>query len=259
MKNTRIVAASLFLLAGTCASEATYYVATNGSDANPCTQSQPCATFQRGVDLCPSGGYCGIQVGPGVYSQKTNVIFFKSIAIIGDCSNRSNIVVDDRVNGTPVGGYIFTVQDHAVLTVECLTIAGYAAGSVGFAARQFAVGDLNSVNFVSAPQMSLGVAANETSKVNVNSPGIYGNVSRWATVADNSQLSVGGNVVIGSPTFDVAFVSVLFGSIFSFYPTSVSGSTATYSYQCADGIIKSNVAIPGNGQAYPGSTACRFY
>jgi len=72
-----------------------------------------------------------------------------------------------------------TIQDHAILTISCMTLAGYANGSVGFASRQFAIGDVYYIDF---GQFRGGhvVVANETSKVNMHSPGIYGDASRFA-------------------------------------------------------------------------------
>jgi len=32
------------------------YVAATGRDANPCTQTAPCKTLQRGIDVTPGGG-----------------------------------------------------------------------------------------------------------------------------------------------------------------------------------------------------------
>ena len=86
----------------------TYFVVPPpvGNDANDCLRpSHPCATFQRAVDLCPSGGTCTILPAPGTYSTKTNVHYYKVISITGEmdksgnCVNNSAVTVDDRANG----------------------------------------------------------------------------------------------------------------------------------------------------------------
>src|SRR3954463_6096148 len=46
---------------------ATYYVATNGNDANPGTQSQPFLTVQKGVNVAHAGDT--VLVGAGTYAE----------------------------------------------------------------------------------------------------------------------------------------------------------------------------------------------
>src|SRR4051812_25692979 len=46
---------------------ATYYVATNGNNSNPGTQSQPFLSVQKGVDTARAGD--SVLVGSGVYAE----------------------------------------------------------------------------------------------------------------------------------------------------------------------------------------------
>jgi hypothetical protein len=219
------------------------------------------------VDLCPVGAFCIIVPAPGTYSQKTNVYYAKVIYISGMgwherkvCPDRSTVVVDDRVNGVGQAGAIFFVQDHAILTIHCMTLAAYANGSVGFASRQFAIGDVNDVDFGQF-RGSVGVSASETSKVNILSPGIDGDASRFAAAGDLSQVRIGGTIRVSNGlTFEVAFLSAVSNSIVLFYPSNVVGGEAMSgaSYQCNDATIKTNVSLPGNDVPYVGTENCAF-
>ena len=257
------------VLSTVTAAAQTYFIAPapSGSDANDClSPSKACATFQRAVDLCPVAGYCTILPARGVYSQKTNVFYYKVILISGpwdtngDCIDRSAIVVDDRINGVGQAGPIFFVQDHAILRISCMTLAAYAHGSVGFASRQFAIGDINSVDFGQF-RGSQGVTANEISKVNIDSPGVYGDAIRFATAVDLSQVDIGGTIRVGDGlTFEVAFLSAFSGSIVLFHPSKMIGGSnvSGASYQCNDATFKTHLTLPGGNVPYVGTENCTF-
>jgi hypothetical protein len=257
------LSAILFLSTVTAAAQ-TYYVAPSpsGSDANDCSSpSTPCATFQRAVNLCPPGSHCSIVPAPGVYSQKTNVIFYKTISISPEnCTDRSAVVVDDRINGVGQAGSIFQVQDHATLTIQCMTLEAHANGSVGIASRQFSIGDVNYVDFGQF-QGGLGVMADETSKINLYSAGIYGDASRFVWAADLSEITISGTIGVGDGlTFEVAFLSAFSNSIVSVRPSKIMGGEATSgaSYQCNDAIITTNVTLPGGDVPHVGNGNCTF-
>lgn len=237
-----------------------FFVSTTGSDTgNNCQVfASPCATIQHAVDQCPGGSACGVSLASGVYSQKTNVIYFRIISVTGpldgsgNCINRSSVVIDDG----SVPGSLFFAQDLSAVTLNCMTLAAYASGSVGLATRQFAIADANNINFINFPN-GIAVTANETSKINIYNPGVYGGGSRWASAADLSQITVGGAGASNGPAFDVAMISVLFGAVLNFYPSSWSGSVSGYSFQCVDAVAKNYGAIPGSG-AYSANDDCHL-
>lgn len=234
-----------------------------GSDSNDCI-SAACATIQHAADLCPAAWYCAINIAPGVYSQKTNVYYYKVIAITGptdakgQCVNRHEVTVDDLANGVRRTGSIFSVQDHAILTVRCMTLRANGTGTTGFAARQFAIGDVNDIDFLQFPS-GTAVAATETSKVNVFNPSIAGNSSRFAFATDLSQITIDGLLRLARGLrFDVAFVTSVHKSIVSLYPSAIEGGEGMSgaSYQCADSTINRSVTLPGGDVPYVGNFDC---
>src|ERR1700733_3452302 len=99
-----------------------YIVAPNGSDTNSCVDL-PCATFQHAIDLCPVGKLCYIDVQPGTYSQTANVLYSKVVTIQGPndekgkCGDRRSVIINGRAPGD-----LFSIQDHAVLLIVCMTL-----------------------------------------------------------------------------------------------------------------------------------------
>jgi len=259
-----LCAALLLLFTAHAFARQTYYVAPHGKDRNRCTSlSSPCATVQRAVDLCGDRQYCGIVVAPGVYSQRTNVIYYKVISITGPmnadghCTDPNAVRFDNNYIDGPRNSPIFFAQDHSILTLECLTLKAEGPGSIGLMARQFAIADANDIQFFGS-----GLAAVETSKINVSSPTINSGGSRFATAADLSQVTIGGKVIIRPQvTYEVAFVSSLFGSVVSVLPTSIDGGDAIggYAYQCSSSILKRTVVLPGDDKPYPGNENCKVY
>jgi hypothetical protein len=84
------------------------FVAATGSDANPCTPSQPCASLQHAHDQTSAGGTIEI-MSPGAYGQ---VLITKSINIISQTGG-SNFEGGGNIFGTP----IFTVNAGSSDTV----------------------------------------------------------------------------------------------------------------------------------------------
>lgn len=233
----------------------TLYVSTTGSDSNNgLTSATPFATIQHAVDVAPVGTPTAIQLANGVYHQRTNIVYYKVISLLGNPANNLGVIIDDNGIGP---GIMVSAQDHCIATTDHISFASYSTGSTGFATRQYAIGDVNNARFFSFVGGN-AVAANEGSKVNLFNTQVGTDASRFATVADNSQLNVGGSFDYLGGTFNVAMFSVLFGGILNFVPSSVSGSSSSYSYQGAGGIIKNAGAIPGIG-AYPGMVNTQLY
>jgi len=109
----------------------------------------------------------------------------------------------------------------------------------------------------------------EDCKINVLSPGFHGATYQIANIEEMSKLKIGGSVTFGANVAaSHGFIGLLYGAIFTWAPSSVTGTIGGYSYQCVDSIIRHGppppgqgqpIPLPGNGQAYPGATACRIY
>jgi len=165
---------------GGAAAAQRFFVAPSprGNDLNDCSSpAMACATFQRAVDLCPVAHDCVILPVPGIYSQTTNVTHYKHVLIVGPWDQRGvcidrhaiNLEIEDGRKIDP----IFWVQDHATLRVACMRLASRGEGHCAFSARQFAIGDVDDVDF-GAFAGGCGVRATETSKVTINNPGTVG-------------------------------------------------------------------------------------
>src|ERR1700746_565505 len=98
VRRASAITAMLVLSTVTTAAQVHFYIAPAPSVSNTkdcLSPSKSCATFQRAVDRCPpSRGVCNILAAPGVYSQKTNVSYYKLISIFplyynGNCTDRS--------------------------------------------------------------------------------------------------------------------------------------------------------------------------
>lgn len=257
-----LIAALMLFSPSAIAANYTLYTSKTGgaSDSNPCTVSQKCLTLQRAVNVCPDGAYCVIMPDSGgVYDEKVSVIYYKVISIIGagqssTCTDRSLLTITDRVGGTPVAGALLYAQDHAILTIACAKLVAYASGTQGFVLRQFSIGDANDVecNYAGGGYMSLCLVANEQSKMNAYNAYVRGNHSRWGYAADNSQLSVGGVVDIANGLAIDWFISALFNSVVTYYPTPAAPVSMTGSaLQCSDAIFKSIKNIPGLPERHP--------
>src|SRR5262249_48370958 len=101
-----------------------------------------------------------------------------------------------------------------------------------------------------------GVSANETSKINIYSPGIYGDASRFAAAGDLSQVHIGGAVRGGNGlTFEVAFFFAVSHFIVLFFPSKLVGGVeqSGAAYQFNDATNKKNVTLPGCGVPYLGT------
>src|SRR5262249_46103077 len=258
----RVVAIFILSAWGWDAVAETFFVAPHGNDANDCSSpAKACASFQRGVDLCPVAHYCSIIAGAGIYTQSTDVQHFKLVVILGPmdergaCTDRGAVkVVEGQVGHHP----IFFVQDHSTLGINCMRLEAREPGHCAFMSRQFAIGDVADVDF-GAFTSGCGVAASETSKINISNPGISGDASGFAFASDLSQVTIGGLVKMADGLkFDRAFVSSVTGSIVSFYPSGIQGGAhfSGASYQCSNATINKTVVLPGGDVSYLGTDDC---
>lgn len=209
-------------------------VSASGNDANDCI-SAPCRTIQRGADV--AGQIGNVSVAPGYYQAGANVIYYRMVNIIGNCSDPASVVVD-----TP-GTNAFIAQDHAILTVSCLTVMG--TGGIGLFARQFAIMDYANVIFGA---MSIHVSAAEMSKINCQSATIQGNAVYHAAANGMSTVSLTCSMSFPTgPSFS-AFVYAVRKSIVDGSGATINGATNGLQFiNDASLTIQPTGGFPGNG------------
>jgi len=182
-----------------------FFVAMDGNNAADCrSQATACRTAQGAIDKIPLGSIANVMFAPGNYPDPINILYYRFVALWGDCKDRASVVL--RVD---IRQAIIWVQDHAVATINCLTLEATAEGATGIAARQFSIADYSAVRFGQFPA-GTHVHATEMGKINcINREGeepgieIFGDASRHGNATDGSTLSLNCDVsIIGSRKFD---------------------------------------------------------
>jgi hypothetical protein len=136
MRKFILLCAALFTMVLSLAAgpvQAQLWVGPNGSDANPCTQTQPCATFQQAISRGATQIDC---LGSGSYGR---VIITGSLSIDCGAGNVGNIV-DDLDPGVTIN-----TSSDVTVTLRHLAITGLgstAEATDGIRASSFAGGTL---------------------------------------------------------------------------------------------------------------------
>jgi hypothetical protein len=111
------------VLSPRAATAATYYVATNGSDSNPCTQSSPCQTIAKGISNLASGDTLYLRQGNyGVLDTNTVCIpsgtsYTNAITIAsypGETATLSSVNLTGTDSG-PCGALSYVIFDRITL------------------------------------------------------------------------------------------------------------------------------------------------
>src|SRR5215472_5030027 len=132
MNYCRFLFSSLFLLAlfawSSSAQAVRTFVASTGSDSNPCSRIAPCRTFQAAVDAAAPGGEVVALDSAGFGS---NVNINKPISIIGSPGVYAAITV---LPGGPVDGIDINAGASDTVILRGLTvISQFMNASVGIA------------------------------------------------------------------------------------------------------------------------------
>src|SRR5262249_20810016 len=101
------------------------WVSGNGSDANPCTATQPCATFQHAYDVVAAGGEIAV-LSPGNYGP---VIIGKSVGITNDGAGEAGII-------PPAAGIFINATRCDVIGLRGLVLDGSLGSGIGIVAQQ---------------------------------------------------------------------------------------------------------------------------
>ena len=74
------------------------FVTTNGNDSNPCTQSQPCAGWDRAYNVAKAGDV--ISIASGVYGPQAVPAGTKAVTFLGQSGNKVRRLGNDASNIT---------------------------------------------------------------------------------------------------------------------------------------------------------------
>jgi len=159
------------------AQRARVFVASYGSDSNPCTFGSPCKTFQRAHDAVAAGGEITAIDSAG----------FGPIAISHAVTITSPAGIEAGIQAVS-GGNAITVNPSASITVTLhgLTLEGSGVGQNGIALTATAPGTLNIIDCVVNGFISTGILATPAYSGN-NEP--FGNL----LIADSVVLNNGSS------------------------------------------------------------------
>ena len=121
----------VLLLTGYAASATTYYVATNGSDSNPGTQSQPFLTVQKCANVVAAGDTC--LFADGTYNVSANVTINTNGTSAAPITFRSQNVWGATISGAAgviimldISGNYVTIQDFVLTNIGSSASGGSA-------------------------------------------------------------------------------------------------------------------------------------
>ena len=138
------------------------YVATTGSDSNPCTKSLPCQHIQYAVDQAPVGAF--VHVVAGTYNQTVNIT--KPLTLLGAGAG-STIIDGSNIDEGALGYYgVVSVGNNTsgtngTTSIHDLTVQGAyvtaAESNSGSSPIDIAVyGDQASADLVRVQHVTLG-------------------------------------------------------------------------------------------------------
>lgn len=228
------------------ASGQSLFVSQTGSDNhNSCRGiTSPCKTIQHAVDMSSPVGHAVIKLSPGIYNHGADITHYRFINIDGDCKHRHAVTINVQD-----GDAAFTVEDHAVLGVQCMIITG---GSTALSSRQFSVLDYVAITF---GPMSVHVSASEASKINCGGAiEILSGAIYHIAISGMSQVSANCDITIPNAVSFSSFAWVVRKSLFDASGLTLRGAgveTTTGQQYIADGlslVVQPTVGvIPGHG------------
>jgi hypothetical protein len=203
------------------------FMSITGSDANPCTNTEPCRTLQRAHDTTLSGG----TVTPITAGGYGPVIISKAIKILNNGVGTLGITAASGGNGVTINAAAGNDVVLEGLTIDSQTSDGVGAGSNGIL--------VNSANNVAILNCSItGLAPNSGNGIAIteSSP------SQVSFIISNSYIAGNFNGVLISGTasvFGVVQTTTLQGNNGGF--AAFGGGSGT--------VTLDNVTLQGNDQA----------
>jgi len=230
---------------------ADFHVSEMGSDDNPCTAAAPCRTIGRACQAIagtPEPSRDAVHVADGTYSGACDVAHYRFVWVIGNCAAPAKVKVLGAPNAT-----IFHVQDHSTLHIRCMELGSHGNGTIGFASRQYAIGDYDNIRWGHMPG-GIHVSVQEASKINctgpswiVRDPGGNGGALQHMQASNQSQVYCTTSIDIPERvTFADSFVSITWRSLGYFPGLSVTGAGIVgQKYRVVDGTLIGADNLPG--------------
>ncbi len=104
------------------------FVATTGSDANPCTSGAPCLTVARAVSVASPGDT--VVIGPGTFAGQVHID--RSLTVSGAGAGRTTLLQPPTMTADGAGkNDVVLIDNGATVSMSNLTVAGTGAGSCG--------------------------------------------------------------------------------------------------------------------------------
>jgi hypothetical protein len=243
----------------TLAANRTYYVRTDGNDANDglansaggafLTLQKAVNTVLNNVDL---GGHdVVIQVGSGTYTSGVSVgapwVGAGKVTLQGDTAAPGNVVINSTGHGV-------ALSDHAVLHLQGFKLTSSAGSTVNLMAGAILYMDGNMEFGAATAGFHLNVARNSLVVVGADYSITGSSVAHWQLGSGSSLICNGRTITLsGTPNFAGAFVNGASLSIAICPACTFTGAATGVRYSTA---LNSVLYTNGGGANYfPGNTA----
>jgi hypothetical protein len=186
-----------------------FVAAPDGDDNGECTEARPCSP-QAAVNACPDGQVCSVYLQPGLYlDPEVNIYYHRTIGLFGNCDDPHDVIF----RATKPGGALVWIQDHAIGTVNCLTLEATAPGASGIRGRQHIIADYDRVIFGPMPG-GTHIGMNEFSIASCqDTVWITGDAGVHAAASAHSKLNLGCHMTLTEPRTFTHFVSAAMFSV----------------------------------------------
>jgi hypothetical protein len=237
----------------------TYYVRTDGNDANDglansaggafLTLQKAVNTALNGIDL---GGYdVVIQVGNGTYTAGVSVgapwVGAGKVTLQGDTASPGNVVIS-------TAGHCIALSDHAVLHLQGFKLTSSTANTVNLVSGAILYLDGKMEFGAASAAFHLNVSRNSLVAVNADYSITGGSAAHWQLGSGSSLICIGRTITLsGTPNFSGAFASGAALGVVSCPSCTFSGAATGMRYSVQ---LNSVIYTNGGGANFlPGSVA----
>lgn len=232
-----------------------FYVATTGSDSNPCTSGSKCLTIQHGLDVADAydlnNQTVNVNVADGTYSGGIALLsptIGGIINLIGDNTTPASCIISVSSNDA------IAAANYGVLNVQGFKLQTTTFGSGINASNGGVVNITGNMNFGTIASYGMAAVGNghivDTSNYTISG----GSLIHLAAFNGGSIVENGNTVTLsGTPTFGQYFSQVGFGGAVQATSITYSGSATGTRYNVYD---NGTINVNGGGANYfPGNAA----